>query len=144
MNTEPETTPEPARVEPYTFSKDKLPKELSYPLKRSLLDGALRNASVYETVWFVRYLKRHTGNTALDAYFSPEQHGYASSGKVVITVWSVPAKERKATEYLLLNQGLPSLCRWLVQTRSEGNVWRGSGHSLTFECAGGTLRCTEQ
>jgi hypothetical protein len=143
MNAEPETTSEP-QVEPYTFSKDKLPKELSYPLKRSLLDAALRAASVYETVWFVRYFKRRNGNTVLDAYFSPEQGGYATSGKVVVTVWSVPAKERKETENLVLNQGLPSLCRWLAQSRSEGNVWRGSGHSLTFECADGTLRCAEQ
>jgi hypothetical protein len=143
MNTEPEIAPEP-KVEPYTFSKDKLPRELSYPLKRSLLDDALRAASVYETVWFVRYTKRHKGNNVLDAYFSPEQGGYAASGKVAITVWSVPAKERKETENLVLNQGLPSLCRWLAASRSKGNVWRGSGHSLTFESAGGTLRCAEE
>jgi hypothetical protein len=74
MNTEPEITPEP-KVEQYTFSKNKLPRELSYPLKRSLLDDALRAASVYETVWFVRYLKRRKGNNVLDAHFSPEQDG---------------------------------------------------------------------
>jgi hypothetical protein len=143
MKTEPEITAE-AKGEAYTFSKEKLPKELSYPLKRSLLDAALRAASVYETVWFVRYSKRHNGHSVLDAYFAPEQYSYAASGKIVITIWAVPAKERKETENLLLSQGLPALCRWLERLRSEGNVWRGSGHGLTFECADKTLRCTEQ
>lgn len=32
------------------FSKAKLPKGLSYPLKRSLLDAALRSADVYDMV----------------------------------------------------------------------------------------------
>ena len=143
MSTEPEITPN-MRVEQYEFSKAKLPKKLSYPLKRSLLDTALRSASVYETVWFVRYLGRQNGNTVLAAYFSPEQYGYAASGKVMITVWAVPPKKRHATEELLLNQALPSLCRWLARSQLEGNVWRGSNHSLTFERCGETLRCTEQ
>jgi hypothetical protein len=143
MNTEPEITPE-TQVESYAFSKVKLPRELSYPLKRSRLDAALRSASVYETVWFVCYLGRQNGNTVMDAHFGPEQYGYAAAGKVMLTVWAVPAKERHVTENLLLDHGLPSLCRWLARPRSEGNVWRGSVHSLTLERAGETLRCTEQ
>ena len=143
MNTEPEITPEP-KVEAYTFSKDKLPRELSYPLKRSQLDDALRAASVYATVWFVRYLGRPNGNTVLDAHFEPEQTGYASSGKVMITVWAVPAEQRKESENLVLDQSLPSLCQWIAKSQFEGNVWRGSGHSLTFECTGKTLRRTER
>jgi hypothetical protein len=143
MNTELEITPE-TQVEPYAFSKAKLPKELSHPLKRSLLDAALRSASVYETVWFVRYLGRQNGNTVMDAHFGPEQYSYAAAGKVMLTLWAVPAKGRHVTEDLLLNHGLPSLCRWLARSRSEGNVWRGSAHSLTLERAGETLRCTEQ
>jgi hypothetical protein len=143
MKTEPETTPV-AQVESYTFSKAKLPKVLGYPLKRSLLDAALRSASVCGTVWFVRYSGRRNGKTVLDAYFGPEQYDYAASGKVMITVWPVPASERLTTENLLLNQGLPSLCRWLAKSLSQGNVWRGSPHSLTFERVGETLRCTEE
>jgi hypothetical protein len=143
MKKEPEITPV-AQVESYTFSKAKLPKELSHPLKRSLLDAALRSASIYGTVWFVRYLGRQNGKTVLDAHFSPEQYDNFASGKVMITVWAVPANERHVTENLLLNQGLPSLCRWLASSQSEGNVWRGSRHSLTFERAGETLRCVEE
>jgi hypothetical protein len=140
---EPEITPV-AQVESYTFSKDRLPKELSHPLKRSLLDAALRSASVYGTVDFVRYSRRQKGKTVLDAHFSPEQYDYSFSGKVIITVSAVPANERHVTENLLLNQGLPTLCQWLARSQSAGNVWRGSRHSLTFERAGETLKCVEE
>jgi len=143
MKTDPEITPV-AQVESYAFSKAKLPKELSYPLKRSLLDAALRSASVYGTVWFVRYSRRQNGKTVLDAHFGPELYDYAASGKVMITVWAVPASERRKTEELLISQGLPSLCRWLARSQSEGNVWRGSRHSLRFELVGEILRCIEE
>ena len=43
----------------YSFSKEPLPKELSFPLKRSILDAALENASVREQVYSVRYIRRH-------------------------------------------------------------------------------------
>lgn len=57
----------------YSFSKDKLPRGLSYPLKRSLLDNALGAASVCEVVCSVRYLGEQNGNTVLNAHFSPDR-----------------------------------------------------------------------
>jgi hypothetical protein len=50
--------PETGDTEKYSFSKDELPKTLSYPLKRSLLDSALQSAAVYDAVYSVRYLGR--------------------------------------------------------------------------------------
>jgi len=132
------------QVEQYAFSRNKLPKALSYPLKRSLLDAALRSACVYEMVWFVRYLGRQNGTTVLDAHFSPEQYSYAASGKVLINVWAVPANERKACEELLLKEGLALLCRWLVKAQAEANAWRGFGHSVAFQRIGEELRYIEQ
>jgi hypothetical protein len=77
---------------------DELLKTLNYPLKRSLLDAALRSRSVYRTVYSVRYLGRRNGNTVPDAFFDREQDGNFGSGKVLITVWAVEANERKADE----------------------------------------------
>ena len=57
MAFEPEVSGQ-SNVEEYAFSKDKLPKAFSYPLKRSLLDAALRFHSVYPTVWYVVYAGR--------------------------------------------------------------------------------------
>ena len=138
-----QTEPQP-QVEEYSFSKDKLRKGLSYPLKRSLLDAALRTAAVYDTIWYVRYSARQYNDLVLEAYFGPEPHSYAASGKVMVDVLAVPSRCRKATEELLVAEGLPVLCRWLARVRAEGNAWRSFGHSLKFQRVGGALRTIEE
>ncbi|HEY5174835.1 MAG TPA: hypothetical protein VII95_04640 [Terriglobales bacterium] len=135
MTVEPEVSGQ-SDVEEYVFSKDKLPKALSYPLKRSLLDAALCLHSVYPTVRYVVYAGRPYENVPLDAHFVPEGCGSVSSGKAWITVHAVPAAERKLTEELLLTVGLPILCRWLAEGQSKGNAWRGLPHSLTLRRVG--------
>ena len=131
--------------ESYSFSKNKLPSTLSYPLKRSLLDSALHCASVYDAVYSVRYLgKEHPYNVVLDAMFVPEGRGHPTvTGRSLITVWAVPSERRRATEQVIVEQALPVLCLWLAKTQSAGNAWRGAEHSLTFTSKSGTLRCSE-
>jgi hypothetical protein len=60
-----------SQAEVYAFAKQKVRTSLSYPLKRSLLDAALRSSSVYSTVWYVFYSGRQFGHTVLDANYSP-------------------------------------------------------------------------
>jgi hypothetical protein len=138
----PEIGSEP-QVEPYSFSRDKLPRALSYPLKRSLLDAALRSSSVYEAISYVHYSGRQNCSTVLRAHFHPEQYSYAASGKVMLTVWAVPTDDRKITEELLVRDGLPLLCEWLTRAKLERNSWRGFVHVLDFERKGATLRIVE-
>lgn len=130
---------------PYSFYKDKVGRELGYPLKRSLLDSALRSKSVYAAVYSVRYLGHRNFNVVLDAAFTPEWRGHpAVRGRCLITVWAVPSQQRHAAEQLLVVEGLPILCRWLEKTRSQGNVWRGAEHALSFEIQDGKLRHSER
>ena len=144
QKTQNESIPTESQEQQYSFSKDKLPKTLSYPLKRSLLDAALRQSSVYETVWFVRYISRQYGDTVISAHFSPEQYSYAASGKVWMDVWAVPPSERKSVEGMLLSQGLPLLCAWLANLATAGDAWRSLGHSFSLRRCGGELRCEER
>jgi hypothetical protein len=142
MNQQPETPPDERIEQSYSFSKDKIGRELGYPLKRSLLDSALHSASVYAAVYSVRYLgHRHSNNIVLDASFVPEWQGHPTvRGRCLITLWAVPSQQRYAAEQLLVAECLPCLCRWLAKTQSEGNVWRGSEHTLSFEIQDGELR----
>jgi hypothetical protein len=141
MNRQPEIPPDKRIEVPYSFSKDKIGRELGHPLKRSLLDSALHSASVYTTVYSVRYLGKRNANVVLDASFTPEWCWQSTvRGRCLITVWAVPSQQRHATEQLLVTDGLPILCRWLAKTRSEGNVWRGTEHTLNFEIQDGRLR----
>jgi len=142
MNQQPEIPVDNPIEEPYSFSKDKIGRELGYPLKRSLLDSSLHSASVYAAVYSVRYLgHRHSNNIVLDASFVPEWQGHPTvRGRCLITVWAVPSQQRHAAEQLLVAECLPLLCRWLARSQSEGNVWRGTEHTLSFEIQDGRLR----
>jgi hypothetical protein len=145
MNQQPEIPPDKPSEETYSFSKDKIGRELGYPLKRSLLDSALHSASVYAAVYSVRYLGHRNSNVVLDASFVPEWSGHPTvRGRCLITVWAVPSQQRYAAEQLLVAEGLPILCRWLARTRSEGNVWRGTEHMLNLEIQDGRLRRSEK
>ena len=145
MNRQPEIPEEKHIDEPYSFSKDKIGRELGYPLKRSLLDSSLQSALVYTAVYSVRYLGHRNSNVVLDASFIPEWRGHPTvRGRCLITVWAVPSQQRHAAEELLVTEGLPILCRWLAKTKNEGNVWRGTEHMLTFEILDGTLRHSDQ
>lgn len=127
--------------EPYGFSKEKIARNLGYPLKRSLLDFALHSASVYTAVYSVRYLGRvHPADVVLDASFTPDWQGHPTvRGRCLVTVWAVPSGERHRAEQLLVAEALPILCRWLAKGRNESNVRRGTAHMLTFSIRGGTI-----
>lgn len=143
MKNEPEITRVTA-YEAYSFSKDKVPRALSYPLKRSLLDTALRSASVYEAVWYVQYYGHQNNKLVMRAVFSPEQGGNLVAGRVSIYLWTVPAQQRQTTEQVLVNGGLHRLCDWIAKTQSEGNVWRGVPHTLELRVHDGALSVVEQ
>ena len=142
MNQQPEIPLDKPIEEPYSFSKDKIGRELGYPLKRSLLDSALHSASVYAAVYSVRYLGHlHSNNIVLDASFVPEWQGHPTvRGRCLITVWAVPSQQRNWAEQLLVAECLPILCRWLARSQNEGNVWRSTEHTLSFEIQDGRLR----
>lgn len=130
----------------YGFTKDKLPASFSYPLKRSLLDVALYNASVKNTVYSVRYLfGRGSGPSTLDVMFQPENGKFHASvsGRCLITLWAVPSDKRKQIEDVLVDQGLPLLCQWLERSSSAGNAWRGTAHGFTLTVRDGLLRHEE-
>ena len=132
-------------VEPYSFTKDKLPKTLSYPLKRSHLDAALRSASVYAGVYAVCYvLGRRNDSLILDAFYSPEQDTSFGAGRVLVRIWSVPRDQRYRTEQIFVGEGLPTLCGWLLKAQTEGNVWRGRAHHLTLSIRNGKLCLVEE
>jgi hypothetical protein len=145
MSQQPGVTAEKRIDERYPFSKDKVGKELAYPLKRSLLDSALHSASVYSAVYSVRYLGHGISSVVLYASFVPEWKGHPTvRGRCLITVRAVLSQQRHAAEKLLVREGLPILCRWLAKTQSEGNVWRGTDHKLSFEIQDGKLVHSDQ
>ena len=126
----------------YSFSKAKIPRGSSYPLKRSLLDAGLVSSSITQ-VFHVFYFMRHSGNIVMRADFLGEGHGLTSGGKVSITLYSVPSREKHQIEALLKTEGLPRVCAWVQQVQQAGNAWRTKNHSMVVEFAAGTLKISE-
>jgi hypothetical protein len=126
----------------YSFSKAKIPRGSSYPLKRSLLDAGLVSSSITE-VFHVFYVMRHSGNIVMRADFFGEGHGLTSGGKVSVTLYSVPSRGKHEIEALLKTEGLPHVCAWLQRVQQAGNAWRAKNHSIVLEFAAGALKISE-
>ena len=58
----------------YLFSKDKLPKGMSYPLKRSAFDAALQEANVRD-LCLVDYLRRQRTNEVIRPFITATTEG---------------------------------------------------------------------
>jgi hypothetical protein len=127
----------------YSFSKDKLPKGASYPLKRSFLDAALEQANVKDLV-FVNYLRNQRSDEVMRAdYHGNHRRDYFASGKTSVTVYSVPSEQRAATESSLLNEGVKAIVQWLEKAEAAGNTWRSVDHQLVLEFSVQLLRQSE-
>jgi hypothetical protein len=128
----------------YSFSKSKIPRGLSYLLKRSLLDAGLVSSSISQ-VYHVFYNMRHGGNIVMRADFLGEGHGRSlfSVGKNSITLYAVPSIEKYRIETALIMEGLPRVCAWLQRVQLAGNAWRAKNHSIVLEFAAGTLKISD-
>jgi hypothetical protein len=127
----------------YDFSKDRLPKGRSYPLKRSVLDAALKEVGVSD-IHFVSYVRgilnrSGTRQTVMQAHFYGEGGGWFAPGRSSISVHSVPSEERLAIEGELLAQGLPRIICWLQELKESGNTRRGVDQHFLVYWDSGTL-----
>ncbi|MBS1793141.1 MAG: hypothetical protein JSS81_04770 [Acidobacteria bacterium] len=119
----------------YGFDKHKLPKGMSYPLKRSALDAALKGNGISQ-VHVVYYWLRQSGHNVMRAdYLGESKKGWATAGQSSITLYAVPSDERKQTENLILSEALPRLCEWLKKIEVGGNSSRFKDQHLVIECS---------
>jgi hypothetical protein len=116
----------------YSFSKRKLPRGYSYPLKRGLLDELLDEAELtkIDTVHYCFDLK--SDNLILRGNYSGEAHKGWAAGLSSIWLWAVRSEERKVVENVLVNEALPALIMWLRKAEQEGNVWRATSRHIDF------------
>ena len=117
----------------YSFSKDKLPRGYSYPLKRSLLDERLDEAELTKIQGVYYCFNRKSDNLILRGdYFGEARKGWAGAGLSSIWLWAVRSEERKVIETVLVNEALPALIVWLRKAEQEGNVWRATSRHIDF------------
>jgi hypothetical protein len=122
----------------YRFTRAKIPKSLSFPLKRSALDAALEGAGI-TSLAAVYFWTRQPGDVVLRANYCGEAQRTAAAGESTLTVYAVPAPKRHDTEGALLREALPRLVAWLRAAQAAGNAWRGANHHLAVSYQGGQL-----
>jgi hypothetical protein len=108
----------------YHFDKAKLPRGMSFPLKRSVLDAILTEAGV-SRIHCVYYWLRKGGCNILRVDYRGEGQPMFAAGLASITVYAVPSTERQTVERALVSEVLPEMTRWLRQLESAGNTRRG-------------------
>jgi len=134
----------------YSFSKDKLPKAASFPLKRSLLDKALEEAEI-SIIYAVSYnrgslphewKKSSKSEIFLSAWYIGLGRTLPTAGKASITLDSVPLAERKKIEEDILTLCLPKLVEWLkkLQDAETGSTFAASNRWFWCEYVGEELR----
>jgi len=135
----------------YSFHKHRLPKGLSYPLKRSQLDEALQRASAFEvhsvSFWWD---KNASHDRITDAYFSNDRRFpptapslHAECGRSWIRILAVPSPQRHETERIIEERVLPRLVAWLKQLENAGSAWRWTDHEFAAHYRAGQLRIEE-
>ena len=113
-------------VTDYHFRKAKIPKGMSFPLKRSRLDAALLESGL-SALSGISYLLGQSGDIVLRGEYCGEQRrGWAAAGQSSITVYAVSSERRIEVESALEGELLPRLLSWLREIEQAGNVRRAA------------------
>lgn len=127
----------------YLYGKDKLPRDWSYPLKRSVLDSALKAAGVTE-IFSVRYSYGggQQRRRPLRVQFDGDEPRPFGHGTVSITVYAVRSAERRST-MAELEDSLAAVCDWIRRAEMAPPGWRMTAHDLAVELHDDQARVVE-
>lgn len=114
-------------VPTYSFGKkDKLPKGLAYPLKRSVLDAELSKTTLskLQCVYYSREMKG-SGIVLRANHCGEGRRGWAGAGLASIWIFAVPAHDKRTVEQAVISEMLPEALKWLANLECAGNTRRG-------------------
>lgn len=126
----------------YDFLKSKIPKGLSYPIKRSVLDKILENSGT-NRIKNISFSISGRDDIILWANFVGEGHKISSAGEVGLYPCAVPSIERKQTEELLIKQGFLKFVKWLKKIETAGEGWRSKTRLFEIRIKDGELSFSE-
>jgi hypothetical protein len=123
--------PEEATDLSYEFiGKAKLPKGLSFPIKRSVLDEFLHRLGITK-ITGVGFCGKSGHNLVLSAdYYGPR----SKSSRHTLNLWiyAVPSGIRKPVEELVVSVALPGLAEWILSFSDDSLLRAKTDHSTSF------------
>jgi hypothetical protein len=116
------------------IGKAKLPKGLSFPVKRSVLDEFLRRERI-TNVTGVGFCGGSGRNVVLGAdYYGPRRK--SSRHTLNIWIYAVPSDIRKQVEELVVTVALPRLAEWLLSFSDDSLLRAKTDRSTSFALKG--------
>jgi hypothetical protein len=92
---------------------------------RPLLDAGISK------IHCVYYWPRRSGHIVMRADFSGEgRHDWAAAGLASITVYALPASDRRVVGASIVSEVLPRMIGWLTELEAFGNNRRGVDHNF--------------
>lgn len=127
----------------FHYTKARLPRGESYPLKRSDLDAILAEVEVPRLR--AVYLSRGSGGRVMAARLSSDCDRGASAGTTTLHVMSVPSEVRRDVRAALLAGGADLVVAWVAGCERASEAWRLHRHhiSLAYTSERGRFRVVE-
>ncbi|MCW2961738.1 MAG: hypothetical protein JWM90_2125 [Thermoleophilia bacterium] len=132
----------------YSFSKQTAPKGWSHPLKRSLLDAALKDAGLYESIAAVSFQRAGGRDFYGDDIPLVAVHWWGTAqasytGMFSLSVSAVAAPERQSVA-AALESVLLEVFGWMARTLASPPSWQDANHYACVVLADGHPRFEER
>lgn len=114
----------------YVFGKAKLPRGLSFPLKRSILDDFLRTESITAVTTLYYCGASSVGRVIGADYYHPR--GRHSAHWLCLWIFAVPSTIRSPVESLIVNVAFPPLAGWLRSFDDRSLLRARTDHMIRF------------
>jgi hypothetical protein len=127
-------------VADYGFTRQKLPRGLSYPVKRSILDAMLSGRPIGR-ISHVYYRRDAMQGVLLRSHFLGEDshRGWMAAGASSLYIYAVASEVRTEAARLMCEQVVPRLISWLEELEAAGNTRRATPHEFTASWANGAV-----
>jgi hypothetical protein len=112
----------------YHFSRHKVPRGFSYPMKRSLLDPAIAERGIKSIRSVVFYFSRSRESVVAVNYTGEQNDKILQPGSFSFWIYAVRSTERSSIQESIMRLVLPTALDWIVELDHAGNVRRTGNH----------------
>jgi hypothetical protein len=117
----------------YQFSRHKVPRGFSYPMKRGVLDAAIAARGLQSVASVVFYFRRAPESIFTVTYTGEQNDGILKPGTFSIWIYAVPSSERSKVQESIMRSVIPSALDWIVEIDHAGNVRRTGNHHFAAQ-----------
>jgi hypothetical protein len=123
----------------YSFSRHKIPRTFSYPMKRTALDAAISARNIRSIESVVYYFVLAPRSIFRVAYNGEQNKEILKPGAFSIWIYAVPSTEKLRIQEMILRSVVPVALDWIEELDHAGNVRRTGNHHFVARYNGDQL-----